>query len=61
MQEIIVQRAKEGDAEAFAQLFSQFEIDLYKMAYVYVGNEADALDVVQEVAYSSFTYIHYKE
>ncbi|MCL1694295.1 sigma-70 family RNA polymerase sigma factor [Lysinibacillus sp. BPa_S21] len=58
MQEILVQRAKEGDAEAFAQLFSQFEIDLYKMAYVYVGNEADALDVVQEVAYRSFKYIH---
>ncbi|MCL1699088.1 sigma-70 family RNA polymerase sigma factor [Lysinibacillus sp. Bpr_S20] len=58
MQEILVQRAKEGDAEAFAQLFSQYEIDLYKMAYVYVGNEADALDVVQEVAYRSFKYIH---
>ncbi|KOS63473.1 sigma-70 family RNA polymerase sigma factor [Lysinibacillus agricola] len=58
MQEILVQRAKEGDAEAFAQLFSQFENDLYKMAYVYVGNEADALDVVQEVAYRSFKYIH---
>ncbi|MGE7694224.1 sigma-70 family RNA polymerase sigma factor [Lysinibacillus sp. NPDC094177] len=58
MQEILVQRAKEGDAEAFAQLFSQYEIDVYKMAYVYVGNEADALDVVQEVAYRSFKYIH---
>ncbi|MGE7114486.1 sigma-70 family RNA polymerase sigma factor [Lysinibacillus sp. NPDC047702] len=58
MQDTLVQRAKKGDAEAFAQLFSQFEIDLYKMAYVYVGNEVDALDVVQEVAYRSFKYIH---
>lgn len=58
MQEILIQRAKKGDAEAFAQLFSQFEMDLYKMAYVYVGNEVDALDVVQEVAYRSFKYIH---
>ena len=58
MLEVLVNRAKNGDAEAFAQLFAQFEVDLYKMAYVYVGNEADALDVVQEVAYRSFKYIH---
>lgn len=38
--------------------YFQFEIDLYKMAYIYVGNEVDALDVVQEVAYRSFKYIH---
>lgn len=58
MQEILIKRARDGDAEAFAQLFSQFEVELYKMAYVTVGNEADALDVVQEVAYRSFKYIH---
>lgn len=58
MQEMLVARAKKGDAEAFAQLFSQYEMDLYKMAFIYVGNEADALDVVQEVAYRSFKYIH---
>lgn len=58
MQEIYIKRAKDGDAEAFAELFRQFEVDLYKMAYVYVGNETDALDVVQDVAYRSFKYIH---
>lgn len=58
VQEIYIKRAKDGDAEAFAALFRQFEVDLYKMAYVYVGNESDALDVVQEVAYRSFKYIH---
>ncbi|KOS69012.1 hypothetical protein AEA09_10960 [Lysinibacillus contaminans] len=58
MLEKLIKHAQGGDAEAFAQLFSQFEVDLYKMAYVYVGNEADALDVVQEVAYRSFKYIH---
>lgn len=57
MLEKLIMRAQQGDAEAFAQLFAQFEVDLYKMAYVYVGNEADALDVVQEVAYKSFKYI----
>ena len=58
MQKDYIKRAKAGDAEAFAELFRQFEVDLYKMAYVYVGNETDALDVVQEVAYRSFKYIH---
>ncbi|MFJ7734698.1 RNA polymerase sigma factor [Lysinibacillus sp. NPDC097287] len=58
MLEVLVKRVKDGDAEAFAQLFAQYEVDLYKMAYVYVGNEADALDIVQEVAYRSFKYIH---
>lgn len=58
MQEKLVERAKKGDAEAYAQLFSQYELDLYKMAFIYVGNEADALDVIQEVAYRSFKYIH---
>ena len=57
MLEKLIKRAQGGDAEAFAQLFAQYEVDLYKMAYVYVGNEADALDVVQEVAYKSFKYI----
>lgn len=58
VKEMLIERSKDGDTEAFAQLFSQFEVELYKMAYVYVGNEADALDVVQEVAYRSFKYIN---
>ena len=58
MQEAYIKRAKAGDADAFAEVFRQFEVDLYKLAYVYVGNETDALDVVQEVAYRSFKYIH---
>ncbi|MEG0449041.1 MAG: sigma-70 family RNA polymerase sigma factor [Lysinibacillus sp.] len=57
MLEELVKYAKAGDAGAFTELFMHFEIDIYKMAYLYVGNEADALDVVQEVAYRSFKYI----
>lgn len=50
MLEVLVKRAKDGDAEAFAQLFAQFEVDLYKMAYVFVCNE---------VTYRSIKYIQY--
>ncbi|HZG74139.1 MAG TPA: sigma-70 family RNA polymerase sigma factor [Chondromyces sp.] len=39
-------------------LFQQYEEDIYRMAYVYVKNKDDALDVVQEVAYQSFKNIN---
>ncbi|WP_368655139.1 sigma-70 family RNA polymerase sigma factor [Ornithinibacillus sp. 4-3] len=38
-------------------LFKKYEEDIYRMAYVYVKNSDDALDVVQETAYKSFTQI----
>lgn len=38
-------------------LFQQYEADIYRMAYVYVKNNDDALDLVQEVAYQSFKKI----
>ncbi|WP_411567609.1 RNA polymerase sigma factor [Sporosarcina sp. GW1-11] len=40
------------------KLFQQYEEDIYRMAYVYVKNEDDALDIVQEVAYQSFKNIN---
>lgn len=54
----LVQKAQKGDDKAFLKLFQRFEEDIYRMAYVYVKNENDALDVVQEVAYRSFKKIH---
>lgn len=53
----ILKRAKSGDDEAFYSLFHSYEQDIYKMAYVYVNNETDALDIVQETAYRSFRSI----
>lgn len=38
-------------------LFQQYEKDIYRMAYLYVKNRDDALDIVQEVAYKSFKKI----
>jgi len=52
-----VKKAQKGDDKAFLKLFQQYEEDIYRMAYVYVKNESDALDVVQEVAYRSFSKI----
>ncbi|MGE8081461.1 RNA polymerase sigma factor [Peribacillus loiseleuriae] len=53
----LVKKAQKGDDKAFLKLFQKYEEDIYRMAYVYVKNKDDALDVVQEVAYRSFKKI----
>ncbi|MCA1065686.1 sigma-70 family RNA polymerase sigma factor [Rossellomorea sp. AcN35-11] len=53
----LVKKAQKGDNKAFLKLFQHYEEDLYRMAYIYVKNENDALDVVQEVAYRAFKNI----
>ncbi|WP_233569805.1 sigma-70 family RNA polymerase sigma factor [Falsibacillus albus] len=54
----LVAAAQNGDENAFITLFQQYEVDLYRIAYVYTKNQDDALDVVQETAYRSFKNIH---
>ncbi|WP_223292436.1 sigma-70 family RNA polymerase sigma factor [Salipaludibacillus neizhouensis] len=54
----LVKKAQKGNDKAFLKLFQQYEEDIYRMAYVYVKNKDDALDVVQEVAYQSFKKIN---
>lgn len=46
-----------GDAEAFEQLLFKEERMLYYKALSYVGNEADALDAIQEASYQAFLAI----
>ena len=49
-----VKKAQAGDEQAFLELFAQYEAELYRMAYVQVRSEQDALDVMQETAYRAF-------
>ncbi|MEE1130964.1 MAG: sigma-70 family RNA polymerase sigma factor [Caryophanon sp.] len=56
--ERLVKKAQKGNDQAYLTLFQQYEIDIYRMAYVYVKNKEDALDLVQDVAYQSFKNIH---
>ena len=44
--------------DVFSDKFRQYEADLYRMAYVYVKNEQDALDVMQETAYRAYKNYH---
>ncbi len=54
----LVARAKKGDAEAFQALIHEEKEKLYKMAYVYMRNEDDALEVFQETLYKAFASIN---
>ena len=53
----LVRKAQKGNDKAFLTLFQQYEQDIYRTAFVYVKNQSDALDVVQETAYRSFNSI----
>jgi len=51
-------RAKKMDAEAYWQIFEQYEKQIYWIAYIQLKNVEDALDVVQETAYLSYKKLH---
>lgn len=56
LDELLVERAKKGEVEAFEQLISQHQKTVYNIAYRLTGNHEDASDVAQEAfirAYSS--------
>ena len=53
----LIRKAQRGNDQAFLKVFHHYEADLYRMAYVYVKNPDDALDVVQETAYQAFKKI----
>lgn len=53
----LVKKAQKGSDRAFLELFQQHEEAIYRMAYMYVKNKEDALDIVQETAYQAFKSI----
>lgn len=52
-----VKRAIKGDDKAFEELMSEYKENLYRTAFSYVRNEADALDIVQETVYKAYISI----
>ena len=54
----LVARAKNGDKQAFETLMHEEKEKLYKMAFIYMKNENDALEVFQETVLKAFTSIH---
>ncbi|GGA48587.1 DNA-directed RNA polymerase sigma-70 factor [Kroppenstedtia guangzhouensis] len=52
-----IEKARKGDAQAFQELIEEEKNKLYRMAYLYVRNENDALDLVQETVYKAYVSI----
>ena len=52
-----VKRAIKGDKEAFSNLIKNNKEYLYKIAFMHVKNEDDALEVVHETVYKAFISI----
>jgi RNA polymerase sigma-70 factor, ECF subfamily len=53
--DLLVRRARDGEGTAYAELFHRHRNDAYRLAYRHLGNEQDALDVVQEAMIKAFS------
>lgn len=53
----LVKKAKKGDSNAFSDLMELVKIQAYKMAFSYVKNEDDALDIVSDSVYKAYRSI----
>lgn len=53
-----INKAKKGNKKAFQELIEEEKHKLYRMAYLYVKNEHDALDVVQETIMKAYSSIN---
>ncbi len=53
----LVQKAKNGDTEAFASLYAQVYEDLYRFALYTLKNPADAQDAVSDTVMDAFSSI----
>ncbi|WP_223067509.1 sigma-70 family RNA polymerase sigma factor [Paenibacillus caui] len=49
--------AKGGDESAFYELMQRHKVQMYKIAFACLGNEADALEAMQEVTYRAYLRI----
>lgn len=56
--DVLVKKAKDGDKEALVQLIMTQKKDFYKLAYLYMKNEEDALDVIQDTIIILYENIH---
>lgn len=57
-QQSLVALAQQGDEQAFYQLIEQEQHKLYRMAYVYVQNENDAVEVFSKPLFEPMRACH---
>jgi RNA polymerase sigma-70 factor, ECF subfamily len=53
----LVRMAQKGNHQAFCQLVDEKKESLYRIAYSYVKNKEDALDIVSETVYKALISI----
>src|SRR5690348_9223941 len=56
--EQLLSRAAQGDREAQEELFRRYRSVAYRVAHRLLGNEADALDAVQDAFVKALTHLH---
>jgi|UniRef100_UPI0015CF62D9 DNA-directed RNA polymerase specialized sigma24 family protein len=52
-----VKKAQKGDDQAFINLVHKEKEKLYRTAFLYVKNESDSLDIVQNTIYKAYISI----
>jgi RNA polymerase sigma-70 factor (ECF subfamily) len=55
---VLAEQAIGGDEESFTTLIEHMQERIYRMAYSYVRNKDEALEIVQETVYKAFISIH---
>lgn len=53
----LIKKSIAGDKQCFSQIMKKYKIYLYKIAYTYVKNEDDALEILQECTYRAMINI----
>ncbi len=53
----LIKRAKEGKDEFFEMLISRYEKKIYNLAYRFLNNEQDAIEVLQETLIRAYRFI----
>src|SRR5262245_6705408 len=56
--ECLLARLADGEREALEELFSRYRLLAYRVAHRLLGNEADALDAMQEGFIKALTHLH---
>lgn len=57
-EKLLIKKAKKGDKEALLKLVMNRKLEYYKLAYVYMKNEEDALDCMQDMIVVLYENIH---
>lgn len=54
----LIEKAVEGDAEAFLELMDRNSLAMYKVAHAILNNDDDAADAIQDTILSCYEKIH---